>query len=119
MPKMVLEEVTAAQRVQMETVLRRRDPSPRLRERLEMVKARALGQDLPTIARWSGRTVRTVERWLRRFAEGGAGALPWPMRHGPDARRAPIRPTARPSNAPWRRLRPPWGCPLMSGRARA
>lgn len=75
MQKVVLEEVTAAQRVQMETMLRRRDLSPRLRERLEMVKARALGQDLPTIARWSGRTVRTVERWLRRFAEGGAGAL--------------------------------------------
>ena len=75
MPGEGLEEVTGAQRAEIETLLRRRDLSPRLRERLEMVKARALGQDLPSIARWSGRSVRTVERWLRRFAQGGAVAL--------------------------------------------
>jgi transposase len=55
--------------------LRRRDLAPRLRERLEMVKAVALGQDLPAVARWSGRTERTVRRWLARFATGGVAAL--------------------------------------------
>jgi len=69
------EEATQSPREQVDTLLRRRDLSPRLRERLEMVKARELGQDLPSIARWSGRTVRTVERWLRRYATGGAAAL--------------------------------------------
>jgi transposase len=75
MPDAGLEEMTAAQWDQIEALLRRRDLSPRLRERLEMVKGRALGQDLPSIARWSGRTARTVERWLRRFAQGGVAAL--------------------------------------------
>lgn len=63
------------QRVEVEALLRRRDLNPRVRERLEMVKARALGQDVAAIATWSGRTVRTVERWLRRFAMGGATAV--------------------------------------------
>jgi transposase len=75
MKRAVGPEITAAQRVEVEALLRRRDLSPRVRERLEMVKARALGQELPAIARWSGRTVRTVERWLRRFGQGGAAAV--------------------------------------------
>jgi len=68
-------EITAEQRAAVETLLCQRDLSPRVRERLEMVKARALGQDLAAIAAWSGRTVRTVERWLRRFGQGGAAAV--------------------------------------------
>src|SRR5262249_2732844 len=44
-------------------------------ERLEMVKAAALGDDVARIARWSGRSVATVERWLARFVEGGVAAL--------------------------------------------
>jgi transposase len=63
------------QRAEIEQWLRRRDLAPRLRERLEMVKAVALGQDLPRIAQWSGRTERTVRRWLGRFATGGVAAL--------------------------------------------
>jgi transposase len=55
--------------------LRRRDLAPRLRERLEMVKAVALGQEVSQIAEWSGRTERTVRHWLRRFATGGVAAL--------------------------------------------
>lgn len=70
-----VEEVTVEQRAEVEALLRRRDLSPRVRERLEMVKARALGQDVRAIAPWSGRTVRTVARWLRRFATGGAAAV--------------------------------------------
>src|SRR2546423_15447443 len=38
-----------------------------------MVKAAALGQDLAAIAAWSGRTVRTVKRWLRRYGAAGGG----------------------------------------------
>ncbi len=64
-----------AQRAEVDRWLRRRDLAPRLRERLEMVKAVALGQELPTIARWSGRTERTICRWLGRFATGGVAAL--------------------------------------------
>src|SRR5262249_58602205 len=44
-------------------------------ERLEMVKAAARGDAGTRIARWSGRWVATVERWLARFLEGGVDAL--------------------------------------------
>jgi len=72
---MIKIEVTEAQRQEVEALLYRRDLAPRQRERLEMVKAVGLGQDETTIARWSGRTPRTVRRWLARFAEDGAAAL--------------------------------------------
>jgi transposase len=62
-------------RAVVEAALRRRDLAPRVRERLEMVKARALGSDLEGIAAWSGRSVRTVRQWLRRFDAGGVPAL--------------------------------------------
>jgi transposase len=70
-----IEEMGAEQRAEVERVLRRRDLPPRVRERLEMVKAAALGQDLAAIAAWSGRTVRTVKRWLRRYGAGGVAAV--------------------------------------------
>lgn len=47
----------------------------RERERLEMVKAAALGWDLPAVAAWAGRTERTVARWLAAFRAGGVAAL--------------------------------------------
>ena len=68
-------EVTDTQRQEVEALLQRRDLAPRHRERLEMVKAVGLGQDEATIARWSGRGIRTVRRWLARFVEGGAATL--------------------------------------------
>ncbi len=68
-------EVTDTQRQEVEALLQRRDLAPRQRERLEMVKAVGLGQDEATIARWSGRGIRTVRRWLARFVEGGAATL--------------------------------------------
>ena len=58
-------EITAERRAEVERLLRHRDLPPRVRERLEMVKAAALGQDRAAIAAWSGRTGRTIKRWLR------------------------------------------------------
>lgn len=80
-PALVL-KVTTAQRTAMEAALRRRDLAPRLRERLEMVKAAALGQDLAAIARWSGRTPATVRRWLAAYQDGGIAALADAPRQG-------------------------------------
>jgi transposase len=59
----------------IDTMLRQRDLAPRVRERLEMVKAVALGQSLADVARWSGRSQRTVTRWLDAFVAGGVVAL--------------------------------------------
>jgi transposase len=70
-----LPALTAEQRVAVEATLRRRDLTPRVRERLEMVKAVALGHDLASITRWSGRSARTVRRWVERFAAGGVATL--------------------------------------------
>ena len=68
-------EVSVAVPSEVEAALRRRDLAPRVRERLEMVKAAWLGEDVAAIARWSGRTPRTVRRWLTAFRVGGIGAL--------------------------------------------
>jgi len=59
----------------VEALLRQRDLPARQRERLEMVKAAGLGADIAAIAQWSGRTPRTVQRWLAAFREGGVDAL--------------------------------------------
>ena len=63
------------EREEVREALRRGDLSPRVRERLEMVKAADMGRDLGEIAAWSGREPRTVRRWLGAFASGGTGAL--------------------------------------------
>jgi transposase len=75
-------EVTVAQRTAVEAALRRRDLTPRVRERLEMVKAAGLGQDLDEIAQWTGRTPETVRRWLAVFQAGGIVALADAPRQG-------------------------------------
>ncbi len=67
--------VTDEQRRSVEVLLRRRDLPPRQRERLEMVKALSLGQEVGAIAQWSGRSARTVRHWLQRFTDGGPAAL--------------------------------------------
>jgi transposase len=74
--------VTAEERTTVEAALRRRDLAPRQRERLEMVKAAALGQDVAAIARWSGRRPETVCRWLAVYREGGIAALADAPRQG-------------------------------------
>ncbi len=68
-------KVTDEQRHAVEALLRRRDLTPRVRERLEMVKAVALGQELSQIEAWSGRSGPTVRRWVGRFLRGGVAAL--------------------------------------------
>jgi transposase len=70
-----LSERAVAERLAIEAQLRRRDLAPRLRERLEMVKAIALGQDVATIAVWSGRSVARIRYWLTRYHQHGVGAL--------------------------------------------
>ena len=75
--------ITPKQREEVDRQLQRTALTRRVRERLEMVKAAALGDERRRIARWSGRSVVTVERWLGRFAQGGVDALAdalWPMR---------------------------------------
>jgi len=67
--------ITAAQRATVAALLAQRELAPRQRERLEMVKAAWLGEDIAVIARWSGRTPRTVRRWLAAFRAGGVAAL--------------------------------------------
>jgi transposase len=67
--------ITPEQRAAVEAMLRQPTLSPRLRERLEMVKAASHGFDWDAIAAWSGRTPRTVHHWLTRFATGGIAAL--------------------------------------------
>ncbi|MDQ3526107.1 MAG: helix-turn-helix domain-containing protein, partial [Chloroflexota bacterium] len=62
-------------RVAIQAMVQQRDLTPRIRERLEMVKAADLGHDLAAIAAWSGRSMQTVRRWLDRFAEAGIAGL--------------------------------------------
>jgi transposase len=68
-------ELAAEELATVEAELRRRDLPPRVRERLEMVKGAALGQDAAELARWAGRSPRTVRHWLGRFIGGGLPAL--------------------------------------------
>jgi transposase len=77
------------QREVVEAVLRRRELSPRVRERVEMVKAVALGYGPEAIATWSGRSVRTVIYWLERFVTSGLGALADAPRAGRPPRATP------------------------------
>jgi transposase len=78
--------VTDEERTAVEEALRRRALAPRARERLEMVKAAALGHDLEQIAAWSGRTPATVRHWLERFRSGGISALADAPRQGRPAK---------------------------------
>jgi hypothetical protein len=70
------------QRAEMERQLQRTDLRRRERERLEMVKAAALGDEVERIARWSGHSVETVTYRLARFTVGGVAALANAQRSG-------------------------------------
>lgn len=78
--------VSEEQRVRVEEALRRRDLSPRMRERLEMIKAAVLGHSVREIARWSGRSPQTVRFWLDRFVAAGPASLADAPRSGRPAR---------------------------------
>ncbi len=67
--------VTVEQWWEVEEQLRRKDLVPRVRERLEMVKAASLGHDLDSIATWSGRGARTIRYWLGRYETEGVAGL--------------------------------------------
>src|SRR5438094_48096 len=74
----LLKEVVARaerEREEWEAWLRRRELQPRVRERLEMVKAVSLGQSVAGIAQWVERSLPTVRLWLRRYRDGGVAAL--------------------------------------------
>jgi transposase len=73
MARKALREVmlTEEQRAVVARLVGRRDLAPRVRERLEMVKAVGLGQEVAAIAAWSGRSARTIGRWVRRFVALG------------------------------------------------
>lgn len=74
-PMLSLQERAQAEQALIEAELRRRDLAPRLRERLELVKGVALGQDEATLAAWSGRSVARIRYWLGRYQQDGIGAL--------------------------------------------
>jgi len=67
--------LTDAQATEVVAALHHPDLPLRVRDRLEMVKGIALGFDLETIGAWSGRSSRTVRRWLAAFQTGGVPAL--------------------------------------------
>ncbi len=79
-------EISDEQRGRVVAELHRRDLSPRTRERLEMVKAAALGHGLAEIVRWSGRSSRTVRFGLDRFVAVGVAGLADAPRAGRPAR---------------------------------
>jgi transposase len=67
--------VTPEQQASIDALLHQSTLPPRLRERLEMVKAASLGWEWDAIAAWSGRSERTVRHWLTRFVASGIPAL--------------------------------------------
>lgn len=71
----IAQSATAEQRQALDALLARPDLSPRVRERAEMVKAAALGQDVAAIDAWSGRTTETVRWWLGRYLTAGVAGL--------------------------------------------
>lgn len=75
-------ELTETQRSDVEDLLRRRDLTPRVRERLEMVKAAGLGYEVGPIKEWSGRQARTIRRWVRAYTKRGRAGLTDAARSG-------------------------------------
>jgi transposase len=63
--------LTETQWAEIEMHLRRRNLIPRVRERLEMVKAVGLGYAMGQIEVWSGRSAQTVRRWVRAYEQRG------------------------------------------------
>lgn len=81
--------LTPAQRAELNQLARQRDLSPRLRDRLEMVRLSDLGHSVEQIASSLGCHHTTVRRQLHAFQHGGLAAL-WPVR--PKGRPPRLRP---------------------------
>jgi transposase len=75
-------ELTDGQRSEVEELLRCPDLTPRVRERLERVKAVSLGYTLGQITVWSGREARTIRRWVRAYTARGRVGLSDAARSG-------------------------------------
>ncbi len=67
--------ITAEQRAAVEALLAQRELAPRQRERLEMVKAAWLGEDVAAIARWSRAHAAHGAPLAAGFREDGVAAL--------------------------------------------
>jgi transposase len=81
-PTTPLITLSLAELATLRSLLHQADLAPRVRERLEMVKAAARGFDRPTIAQWTGRSETTVQDWLERYSAGGITALADAPRRG-------------------------------------
>ena len=86
---MQVQSAAREQHAAVEAMLHRRGLSPRVRERMEMVKAVGLGYGPEAIATWSGRSVRTVAYWLERFVTNGLASLVDAPRAGHPPRATP------------------------------
>lgn len=108
-----LPTVTQAQHAEVERRLRRRDLTARERERLEMVKAVAVGYNLEQIATWTGRSTRRIHCWLGQFAQHGVAALADKAQTG-----RPVKADSayrRPWKRPSRPRHPTSSCPSLCG----
>lgn len=75
METLPLLSLTATECAHVRAALQHPELSARQRERLELVKAAALGCELTSLCAWSGRTARTVRRWLAADRTGGVAAV--------------------------------------------
>lgn len=80
--RMARPPVTEPRQAEVERRLRCHDLAPRERERLELIKAVALGYDLDQIAAWTGRSGRRIQYWLTGFATQGLATLADKRRSG-------------------------------------
>src|SRR5258708_29477403 len=96
-------------RQELERRLHRPDLTPRERERLEMVKAAARGQDLGPLGPGAdGASARCGAGWGSMSARGSTR---WRMRRAADDRPGPPRPRSRRWRRRWRPRPPRWGWP--------
>jgi transposase len=67
--------LTESELAEIEATLHGTELGARQRERLELVKGAAHGWELSQLCSWSGRSARTVQRWLAAYRRAGIVAL--------------------------------------------
>jgi IS30 family transposase len=67
MPKIIRVSLTPQQRIELNQRARARSLSPRMRDRLEMIRLSDLGQTIPQIASLLQAHQQTVRKYLKRF----------------------------------------------------